>query len=408
MVYEIKQGEKQDRAMLMAGSIRLVDNFVAAQAGMELRPPFSTSLAELLIPHGLLQGFSTTHGIKWLLDHNTAAYPFEMLQIGGARTIPLSVAVPMVRNILTGSNRTTVQSTVTRTALVVGDPSLNGFMPQLPGAYAEGELVANLLTAGGYASKQLLNTADKDILVELFSKEYRIIHLAGHSMYDAEHPRNAGLVIGNNLFLSANEIAQMRLLPELVFINCCYLGKEGNSPEALYSHRNKLAASMGIQLIENGVKAVVMAGWPINDDAAHDFANTFYHHMLQGTAFGQAVLMARQLVYEKYPQSSTWGAYQCYGDPAFVLEQPELSEQAVDEPRSFRSQVEKIYRSTKILVADDLQKGRWGGQAESNGYVLYAAVKRSNIPGLFNVILNVKTTQAAKNWRAGIFSAQYF
>jgi hypothetical protein len=67
------------------------------------------------------------------------------------------------------------------------------------------------------------------------------------------------------------------------------------------------------------VRCVIAAGWKVLDDAAQLFAETFYEHFLDGTNFGDSVLAARGATFDAYGSSNTWGAYQCYGDPGFVL-----------------------------------------------------------------------------------------
>jgi hypothetical protein len=68
-----------------------------------------------------------------------------------------------------------------------------------------------------------------------------------------------------------------------------------------------------------GVRAVVAAGWAVDDDAAKLFAQTLYDRLLGGYAFGKAVHEARIAAYQQFPRSNTWGAYQCYGDPHWKL-----------------------------------------------------------------------------------------
>ncbi len=68
-----------------------------------------------------------------------------------------------------------------------------------------------------------------------------------------------------------------------------------------------------------GVKAVIAAGWAVEDNAASAFADSFYRHLLAGEAFGDAAQMARRETWSRYRQVNTWGAYQCYGDPGFRL-----------------------------------------------------------------------------------------
>ena len=83
---------------------------------------------------------------------------------------------------------------------------------------------------------------------------------------------------------------------------------------------NRLAASVSRELIEMGVRAVVAAGWAVEDDAAKLFAEVFYGSMLDGDTFGRALKKARDDTYDKFPDSNTWGAYQAYGDPDYRLD----------------------------------------------------------------------------------------
>jgi CHAT domain-containing protein len=59
-----------------------------------------------------------------------------------------------------------------------------------------------------------------------------------------------------------------------------------------------------------GVRAVVAAGWEVDDDAAQTFAQTFYDRMLSGASFGEAVFRARKAAFDNHPLVNTWGAYQ--------------------------------------------------------------------------------------------------
>ena len=121
------------------------------------------------------------------------------------------------------------------------------------------------------------------------------------------------MVIGRDTFLTPGDVEQMRWVPELVFINCCHLGSMRGSD------KGALAANLGMQFIRMGVRAVVAAGWAVDDAAALAFANTFYRLMLAGETFGEAVRAAREEVWLRYRGVNTWGAYQCYGDPSYTL-----------------------------------------------------------------------------------------
>ncbi len=281
-------------------------------------PALARTIFELLIPNDFKDQLKRHGKINWILDKHTAAYPWELLQEGGTDSKPLCINSGMIRQLKTEDYRLKINSVSTDTALVIGDPELKGFLQQLPGAKEEGETVSRMLTDNGFTTSTIIQGRAPAIIEALFKDEYKIIHLAGHGIFNAHSPDNSGMVIGDNIFLSTNEICQMSSVPELVFVNCCYLGKTDGVAEAYFRNRYRLAANIGTQLIENGVKAVVVAGWAVEDSAALEFTRAFYQHMLNGMLLGDAVHKARKQVYEKYKNSNnTWGAYQCYGDPFY-------------------------------------------------------------------------------------------
>ncbi|MFD1691440.1 CHAT domain-containing protein [Azotobacter chroococcum] len=126
----------------------------------------------------------------------------------------------------------------------------------------------------------------------------------------------SGMVIARETFLTPGDIEQMRWVPELVFINCCHLGRTQSSGA---SDRSELAANLGVQFIRMGVRAVVAAGWAVDDGAANAFAEAFYTRLLDGQTFGEAVRAAREEIWLRFRGVNTWGAYQCYGDPSYRL-----------------------------------------------------------------------------------------
>jgi tetratricopeptide (TPR) repeat protein len=175
-----------------------------------------------------------------------------------------------------------------------------------------------------------LEISASSVIKRLMTKDYRILHLAGHGVYDESSAHGTGMVLGGppsgrpsseRVLLTAAQIAQMRLVPELVFINCCHLGRiepaAGRAGGLPAFHR--LAATIAHELIRSGVRAIIAAGWAVDDGAAQSFATAFYQTMLAGGNFGDAVRDARETTFRNYPDSNTWAAYQCYGHPGFRL-----------------------------------------------------------------------------------------
>lgn len=282
-------------------------------------PEIAKTMYELLIPLKFKEELRRQNNISWVLDLETAEFPWEMMQ-EDINAVPLCINSGMVRQLATQNSRGAISRVSNKSALVIGDPNLDGFMGQLPGARKEGELVTDLLRQEKFETESLIFDEAPNILLKLFTKNYKIIHLAGHGLFDYGIDRNTGMVIGNNTFLLPGQLAGMSDVPELVFVNCCYLGQMDAGEEKGSQDRNRFAANIGTQLIDNGVRAVIVAGWAVDDAAAYDFAKLFYQFMFSGLGFGEAVKRARKKIYEDYgKRTNTWGAFQCYGDPFYKL-----------------------------------------------------------------------------------------
>jgi tetratricopeptide (TPR) repeat protein len=95
----------------------------------------------------------------------------------------------------------------------------------------------------------------------------------------------------------------------------------------------RLAASLAEGFIQAGVRAVIAAGWAVDDEAGRTFARTFYGAFLDGVDFGNAVKAARRAVLDQHPHTNTWGAYQCYGNPDYRFTRADsIAESATTKP----------------------------------------------------------------------------
>src|SRR5690606_13755748 len=122
------------------------------------------------------------------------------------------------------------------------------FFPALPGAFEEGSLVTDKFEKAGLQVNSLIRETGSKILPALHSDEYKVIHLAGHGTFNMEEPQNSGMVIGADSFLTTADIENMSSVPELVFVNCCYLGRTDADAETYYHNAYRLAANIGTQL----------------------------------------------------------------------------------------------------------------------------------------------------------------
>ncbi|CAN5878350.1 hypothetical protein BH11PSE8_BH11PSE8_20170 [soil metagenome] len=285
------------------------------------------TLFKLLVPVEMEPFLGGTMEMLIELDPGTAVIPWELLDTdvqatGGGDPRPWAIRSKLLRKLRTEEFRAQVSdATADDSVLVIGEPLCDQTVyPPLPGARAEAQAVVTRLTTGAgclqSAKVRALMSGEDDartVINALFERPYRVVHVAGHGELGAL----GGVVLSGKTFLGANEVKAMRIVPELVFLNCCHLaGRDANTTLMPYD-RAEFAANIAQALIEVGVRCVVAAGWAVEDGPAETFATTFYEVLLRGERFIDAVASAREAAWRVNPQGNTWAAYQCYGDPGW-------------------------------------------------------------------------------------------
>ncbi|NNF34390.1 MAG: CHAT domain-containing protein, partial [Saprospiraceae bacterium] len=291
----------------------------------------SKVIFELLLPNQYKDFVRNHRNIQWRMDSFSAQFPWEMFHDTNYGEKPTFIESGLIRQLYNEEAILQPALVTAKRALVIGDPIFDqSFLPQLPGAKAEAQSVIVKLKAKGYAVEEKIAKNPLEITKALFAREYRVLHIASHGLYDLKNNR-IGIAIGGDQLLTPGTIKQLTAIPEFVFINCCYSGKVDDRMENYVRHRHKLAANVGTQLIDIGVKAVVIAGWKVNDHSARVFAEHLYDALLSGAHFGDAVTRARRACYLDNKSNNTWGAYQCYGDQFYKLSPYQSSRQDRNE-----------------------------------------------------------------------------
>ncbi len=289
----------------------------------------AATMFELLLPNDFKERAADERSVELVVDEEAARYPWELLVDPKGDGTPISVRAGIVRRLITPASRENVQGAAGDFALVVGNPRIGlADLPDLPGATAEAREVSSLLEQSfGFSVASCIETTHTQVLKALFGKGegaaqgFRVLHLAGHGLYGGRKGKPSGMVIGPRALLGPAEVERLRQVPDLVFINCCHLGFVEGRSRLGERRANELAANLGLEFTRMGVRAIIAAGWAVNDAAAVLFAKEFYRQMLENNeAFGEAVTKARNRCYEEYGDlNNTWGAYQCYGDHSFRL-----------------------------------------------------------------------------------------
>ena len=349
LVFTTSRGRARAEESTLSVQRKNIDLFIKQAVGTRgWDPDLASALFELMIPNSLKGLTRDQENVLMEVDGVSAQYPWEMLhnrRSGHDR--PIVTELGYIRQLATSTYREQVKDVMALKAYIVGNPAdLTDDFVSLPGAVREAELVQAKLDGHRYEVKAHINAGVVPIMTSLMADDYKVIHLAGHGEHGYNDGEISGMVLGNGVFITANELRQMQRVPDLVFVNCCFLGTLDSFPS------NSFAASFSRELINMGVRAVVAAGWAVDDTAALTFADTFYDSMLRGDNFGEAVQRARAVTYEEHGErTNTWGAYQCYGDPTYTLDEGSSSDE-VHTDEDFVDQEElKIYVDNFISKA---------------------------------------------------------
>ncbi|GGG12142.1 hypothetical protein GCM10011344_11030 [Dokdonia pacifica] len=288
----------------------------------------SKTLFEMLIPNGFKNVFRNQGNLIIKVDKKSAEIPWELIHHSKEDDTPIAVGSTFIRQLVTADIERFDQVTHNnKNVLIIGDPIYNdNTLPQLPAAKKEAEWVSNTLSAHEYKTFTCINESSLRITTELYNEQYKIMHFAGHGLYDIDNGR-VGIAIGDGIFIDPQKLRQIGYVPEFVFINCCYSGAMKASDDSYTRDRYRLAANVGTQLIEMGVKAIIISGWAVDDAAAEDFSETFYKNMLDGYNFGTSVQKARLSCFQNHRSTNTWGAYQCYGNQFYTFSNRKYSKE---------------------------------------------------------------------------------
>lgn len=296
------------------------------------------SLFRILVPAELDSFFAGSDAVLLQLDDATAGMPWELLSVDtdDQDDLPWSIRAKLVRKLQTRQFRENPKySGPDAQVLVIGDPLVDdrSRYPELVGARTEAQAVASVLS-----TERLKNRADAvEIVNSLLGDDYAIVHVAGHGKEDG-----SGVVLSGKVVLGADLVKSMRRVPDLVFVNTCHSARQsmGDLPAR--------AATLARGLIEAGVRCVIATGWAVDDDAAEHFAKEFYANVLRRKRFLEATSEARESTWKNYPNSNTWAAYQCYGDPDWVWHR--ASEEAESESKK-RDETTTIVSPDGLCVA---------------------------------------------------------
>ena len=187
MQFNISTGGAREEQRDLFTSREMVQALINDLSGNnQWTPQLAKTIFELLVPNDFKEQLKKQSNINWIVDKDTASYPWELLQDSTNNAKPLCINAGMVRQLATQDYRIKINSVSKDSALVIADPDLKGFVTQLQGALEEGELVADILSKTDFTTTKISRGSAADIIQALFSEDYKIIHLAGHGMFSED------------------------------------------------------------------------------------------------------------------------------------------------------------------------------------------------------------------------------
>ena len=262
-----------------------------------------------------------------LHDKVASTIPWEALYIG-SKSLALGAGISRIYK-TTSTQRSHGQTSLPRDSqlniLVIENPTANRTdIQNLPGATKEGDYLSNFFHQLDTRVKVLEeNAATRDnILNEMHSRRYDILHYTGHAYFDEQDPGKSGLECYDSTLIAADMGGI--LVPQLIFFNGCQSGRMRSSPSieipATGTSRFQANISLAESLLNNGIPNFIGTYWNVYDQPAMDFAKQFYSSLLMGNPIGLAMQKGRKSIRDT--QGHDWANYQHFGDPTYRLRQP--------------------------------------------------------------------------------------
>ncbi|MDI3463252.1 MAG: hypothetical protein OJF50_002073 [Nitrospira sp.] len=288
---------------------------------------FGDELAQLVLPKRVLAVLPHMKEQHLVVVHDapSSRIPWETIRVNG--WVP-AINHGLSRRYLAGNLSVAKwleqrQHTEKLTLLLVVNPTQD-----LPGAEKEGQRIESLFGAQPGVVIETVHgpqATKAELLRKFRSGAYDVVHYAGHAFFDPRVPARSGILCHGKEVLSGEDVAAIGNLPSLVFFNACEAGRIRNPPEKKMQNldiEKRLARTVGLAeaFLRGGVANYVGTYWPVGDESAGAFAQTFYTELLRQQTIGAALLAGREKVRVEL-ESVDWADYIHYGSYDFALKQ---------------------------------------------------------------------------------------
>jgi predicted ATPase/class 3 adenylate cyclase len=167
-----------------------------------------------------------------------------------------------------------------------------------------------LIEARGLVGERALK---QEVLKQLASGEYQLIHYSGHA-----EPGALKLADGK---LTAQEIQETMSGRPFIFLNGCQSARaiETTAASNPLPYASPATHNLVSAFILGGAVACIGTLWKVFDVSSRQFARKFYELVLHGVPVGEALRQVRVWMRQTCPDDPLWVSFVLYGDPTLRL-----------------------------------------------------------------------------------------
>lgn len=132
-----------------------------------------------------------------------------------------------------------------------------------------------------------------------------LLHVASHARFNSASPLFSTLTFSGER-ITAGEIARTGLRTRQVVLSACETGT--------VSLQNRMEPEGLVRaFLARGAESVLASTWPLDDESACDFMDTFYVELLRGCSVAEATATSRHALRQQRPHPYFWGSFTLFG-----------------------------------------------------------------------------------------------
>ena len=257
----------------------------------------------IIVPDGVLSMVPYSA----FIDHDSK-YLSEYTRV---RVIPSLTSLQLI-------NQCTEKHHLKSGVLLVGDPCTEEIITvpyaTLPYARKEVEMIGKLLKTTPLIGK---NATKNEVLKGIGS--VALVHIAAHGLMEtgeiilAPNPsRKSKVPIQEDFLLSMSDVQAVKLQARLVVLSCSNSGRGSITAEGV--------VGIARSFLGAGARSILVAFWPIDDEATMEFMRILYQQLVDGTSTSVALHMAMKSLRgsEKFADVRYWAPFVLIGDDVTI------------------------------------------------------------------------------------------